>query len=102
MSEWREAKIGDNHIDLISGFAFKSKNFLEYQKEGFLPVIKIKNVANGDVNLEKVVYHQFDDSLEEYKISYGDVLIAMTGNHPQAMTQVVGGVSKYKFETKAS
>lgn len=38
MSEWKEVKLGDNHIDLISGFAFKSKNFLEYQEEG-LPVI---------------------------------------------------------------
>ena len=99
--EWKEVRIGDKHIDLISGFAFKSKNFLEYQKEGSLPVIKIKNVANGDVNLEKVVYHKFDDSLEKYKVSYGDVLIAMTGNHPQAITQVVGNVSKYKLKTEA-
>ena len=101
LSEWKEVRIGDNHIDLISGFAFKSKNFLEYQKEGSLPVIKIKNVANGDVNLEKVVYHPFDESLKKYKLSFGDVLIAMTGNHPHAKTQVVGDVSKYKLKTEA-
>ena len=101
MSKWKEYRLGDNHIDLISGFAFKSKNFLENQEEGYLPVIKIKNVANGDVNLEKVVYHKYDESLEKYKISYGDVLIAMTGNHPHALTQVVGDVSKYKLKTEA-
>lgn len=101
MGEWKEVKLGDNHIDLISGYAFKSKNFLENQEDNSLPVIKIKNVANGDVNLEKVVYHQFDESLEKFKLSKGDVLIAMTGNHPHAMTQVVGDVSKYKLETEA-
>ena len=101
MSEWKKYRLGDNHIDLISGFAFKLKNFLDNQEEGSLPVIKIKNVANGDVNLEKVVYHKYDKSLEKYKISYGDVLIAMTGNHPHALTQVVGAVSKYKLKTAA-
>ncbi|MCF6174347.1 MAG: restriction endonuclease subunit S [Victivallaceae bacterium] len=100
MSEWKEYRLSEV-LDLISGFAFKSKNFLEYQKEGSLPVIKIKNVANGDVNLEKVVYHQYDNSLEKYKLAFGDVLIAMTGNHPQAITQVVGDVSKYKLKTEA-
>ncbi len=101
MSEWKEVQLGDNHIDLISGFAFKSKSFFEYQEEGSLPVIKIKNVANGDVNLEKVVYHQFYESLEKFKLSKGDVLIAMTGNHPHAMTQVVGDVSMYKLSIEA-
>lgn len=101
MSEWKEVRLGDNHIDLISGFAFKSKNFLEQQEEGSLPVIKIKNVANGDVNLEKVVYHQYDESLSKFKLSKGDVLIAMTGNHPSAMTQVVGDVSKYKLNVES-
>ncbi len=98
--EWGEVKLGEL-LDLITGFAFKSKNFLEYQVEGSLPVIKIKNVANGDVNFENVVYHQFHDSLGKYKLSKGDVLIAMTGNHPHAMTQIVGDVSIYKLETEA-
>jgi type I restriction enzyme S subunit len=50
MSKWDEVIIGD-HIDLISGYAFKSADFLNEQELGSLPVIKIKNVANGDVNL---------------------------------------------------
>ncbi len=101
MSEWKEVKLGEKHIDLISGFAFKSKNFLEHKNKDTLPVIKIKNVANGDVNLENVVYHLFDESLERFKLSKGDLLIAMTGNHPESLTQVVGSVSMYKLETEA-
>lgn len=100
MSEWKEVTIGD-HIDLISGFAFKSIDFLAEQIEGSLPVIKIKNVANGDVNLKDVVYHEYNSNLEKFLLSEGDVLIAMTGNHPQAETQVVGDVSRYKLKEKS-
>ncbi|HET54079.1 MAG TPA: restriction endonuclease subunit S, partial [Ignavibacteria bacterium] len=100
MIEWKEVIIGD-YIDLISGFAFKSANFTENHVAGTLPVIKIKNVANGDTNLKDVVYHEFDESLSRYLILKGDVLIAMTGNHPQALTQVVGDVSKYKLDVQA-
>lgn len=100
MEEWKEVIIED-YIDLISGYAFKSSNFLENQDSTSLPVIKIKNVANGDVNLDSVVYHKYDDSLSKYVLSDGDVLIAMTGNHPDALTQVVGGVSRYKLNSKS-
>jgi type I restriction enzyme S subunit len=100
MSEWKEVIIED-YIDLISGFAFKSSNFLENIDTTSLPVIKIKNVANGDVNLDSVVYHKYDDSLSRYVLSDGDVLIAMTGNHPDALAQVVGGVSRYKLNSKS-
>ncbi len=100
MSEWKEVKIGD-YIDLVSGYAFKSKDFLEYQEEDTLPVIKIKNVANGDVNLDKVVYHKYDKSLSKFLLKKGDILIAMTGNHPQAQNQVVGDVSKYKLDVNS-
>ena len=96
MGEWNEVIIGD-HIDLISGFAFKSTNFLNNLQEGALPVIKIKNVANGDTNVNDVVFHMYDDSLKRFLIRKGDVLIAMTGNHPHALTQVVGDVSRYKL-----
>jgi type I restriction enzyme, S subunit len=100
MSEWKEVIIGD-YIDLISGYAFKSSNFLNEEEDGALPVIKIKNVANGDANLNDVVFHKYDDLLERFLLTQGDVLIAMTGNHPQAMTQVVGDVSRYKLNVNS-
>ena len=101
MSDWKKVNIGDKHVDLISGYAFKSKHFLETHEDGSLPVIKIKNVANGDVHLDKVVYHPYDESFSKYKITKGDILIAMTGNHPSAKTQVVGDVSKYKLNVES-
>lgn len=100
MSKWKNVIIG-NHINLISGYAFKSVDFLSKKTDGTLPVIKIKNVANGDVNLKDVVYHKTNSSLEKYILSKGDVLIAMTGNHPHAQTQVVGDVSRYKLNENA-
>jgi len=100
MSEWSKTTLS-NYIDIINGFAFKSKNFLDEQIGNSLPIIKIKNVANGDVNLNSVQYHEYDTSLSKYLIENGDILIALTGNHPQALTQVVGQTSRYKLKNKA-
>ena len=94
---WKE-DISGNYVDLISGYAFKSKDFVSSQLENTLPVIKIKNVANGNVSLDDVVYHEYFESLAKFKLSKGDVLIAMTGNHPQSQNQVVGDVSRYKLD----
>jgi type I restriction enzyme, S subunit len=98
--EWKECKLGDV-AEVINGFAFKSGNFIEEKKDGALPVIKIKNVANGDVNLNGVQYHEFDNKLSKFLVKNGDVLLSLTGNHPQAMTQVVGEASKYKLNEYA-
>ncbi len=100
MSSWKEFKLVEC-IEVINGYAFKSQNFLEEQIENSLPVVKIKNVANGDVNLKAVQFHLFDKNLEKYLIQKNDVLIALTGNHPQAITQVVGEASKYKLDELA-
>lgn len=86
---------------MISGHAFKSKDFKELPDDSDLPVVKIKNLANGDVNFEKVVYHEVTAKVEKYIIERDDVLIAMTGNHPHALIQVAGDVSRYKMDNKA-
>ena len=57
--------------------------------------------ANGDVNFDNVVFHSVSEKLEKYILEKGDILIAMTGNHPHAMTQVVQDVSRYKLSEKA-
>ena len=100
MGEWKDMISGEV-LDLISGYAFKSKDFKEFPEQDDLPVIKIKNVANGDVNFDNVVFHSVSEKLEKYILEKGDILIAMTGNHPHAMTQVVGDVSRYKLSEKA-
>lgn len=101
MSEWKEIEIGEV-ADLINGFAFKSKDFLTNKtSDSVLPILKIKNVANGDANFNDVVYHQYTDKLKNYVISKNDILIALTGNHPFAKSQVVGGVSRYNHNENA-
>jgi type I restriction enzyme S subunit len=100
MSEWKEILLGDV-IEIINGFAFKSSNFLEAKIDNSLPVIKIKNVANGDVHLNGCQFHAFNKTLDKFVIEKGDVLIALTGNHPEVMTQVVGEASRYKLNDRA-
>lgn len=95
--DWAEFRLGDV-ADVINGYAFKSNNFTDEKVDGSLPVIKIKNVVNGDVNLSDVQYHQYTDELKKFLIKKGDILLALTGNHPHALTQVVGQASFYKLE----
>lgn len=96
MSDWHKTLLG-KIVEITNGYAFKSINFSNVFSEGSLPVVKIRNVANGDVNLDNVQYHKTDKKLSKYISVKGDILIAMTGNHPQALTQVVGAVSKQKI-----
>lgn len=95
---WIETTLGDQDIEVLNGYAFKSKNFITNKlNESYLPVLKIKNVANGDANHKDAVFHILSKEIEKYVIKRGDVLIALTGNHPFAKTQVVGGISKYRL-----
>lgn len=100
MSGWKEFKLGAL-VDVRNGYAFKSVNFLDRPVDNALPVIKIKNVANGDVHLNDVQYHLYEPSLKRFIIEKDDILIALTGNHPEVMTQVVGDASLYKLNGKA-
>ena len=100
MSEWREVNLGE-YVHVINGYAFKSSNFLDTGTPETLPIIKIKNVANGNVHLNGAHHHIYDASLSKYLVENKDVLIALTGNHPQAESQVVGIASRYKLNEKA-
>jgi type I restriction enzyme, S subunit len=100
MNEWKEYKLGD-FIEVINGYAFKSTDFLEELMPDSFPVIKIKNVANGDVHLNDCQYHYYNNLLEKFIVKQNDILIALTGNHPEVMTQVVGEVSRYKHSSWA-
>ncbi|MFD1014411.1 restriction endonuclease subunit S [Winogradskyella rapida] len=96
---WMETTFGEQYLDVLNGYAFKSKDFATRKiDENYLPVLKIKNVANGDANHNDVVFHLVEEKFEKYRIKEKDILIALTGNHPFAKTQVVGGVSRYKMK----
>ena len=93
--EFKWEPIG-NYVDTISGFAFKSKDFIE---EG-IPVIKIKNIVPPDVVLEDVQYVSdlFLIEKSNYVLSKGDILITLTGSNVNQMASAVGQVAKISFD----
>ena len=54
MSEWKECKLGDV-ADVQNGYAFKSDHFKDFYG---IPVIKIKNVASGKLDMSDVKFYQ--------------------------------------------
>ena len=90
-------KLG-NHIQLLSGFAFKSKDF----SDTGIPVIKIKNITPPSVSLIDLSYvpEEIADQNRKFILSYDDVLIALTGSHINQMASVVGRVAKVKYSEK--
>lgn len=64
--------------DFISGYAFKSSDFVE---KG-IPVVKIKNIQNGTVDFKESQFipeELWSKKLNKFKVNHKDVLIAMTG-----------------------
>lgn len=62
-----------------SGFAFKGDDL---KKQGDFGIVKIKNVNDGVVNIQDTEYISESTSKKatNFKLSFGDVLIAMSGN----------------------
>ena len=79
------------YCEVISGFAFKSKDLL---REGDIPVIKIGNISNGgDVTLDDNTQYVLDDFLainEKYHVKKDDILISLTGSHINQPNSMVG------------
>jgi len=100
MEGWRETTLKD-HIHITNGYAFKSKNFSDENFSNSLPVLKIKNIASGQITIADVQYHLYENTYEKFVVKKNDILLALTGNHPEAETQVVGEASIYKFIQKA-
>ena len=90
-----KARLG-NYIDVLSGFAFKSKDF----SETGVPVIKIKNISPPCVTLEDLSYVPQNIAFQNqrYILHKGDVLIAMTGSHINQIASVVGRVGRVRYD----
>lgn len=98
MSEWKECKLGDV-AEVQNGYAFKSKDFKE---ENGIPIIKIKNVSSGKLQMSDTVYYQLPiDHLERFIIRNNDILIAMTGSHINQPSSMVGKVARYNLKAIA-
>lgn len=75
---WRLGKFGEL-VDVINGYAFKSKDFDNSQEEG---IVKIKNINGLTVeikNTDFVSSNVVSNLNRKFKINSGDILIAMTG-----------------------
>ena len=92
MGEWKIVK-AEEILDVQNGYAFKSKHF--HESEG-IPVIKIKNVASGELDMNDIQFYTLSvGGLERYFINEGDILIALTGSHISQPSSVVGRVARY-------
>jgi type I restriction enzyme S subunit len=95
MTEWTSHNLGDL-IEVQNGYAFKSKDFDEYNGT---PVIKIKNVASGELRMDDIKYYPFAiEGLERFVVSNGDILIALTGSHVNQPSSIVGKVARYTID----
>lgn len=86
------------YIDILSGFAFKTKDFVNIG----VPIIKIKNITPPFVTLDSLSYvaKEIAEQQKRYELFYDDVLIALTGSHINQMNSVVGRVARVKYNEK--
>jgi type I restriction enzyme S subunit len=74
---WRTVELQEV-CDFQNGFAFKSNLF----SESGLPILRISNIQNQKIDLNKLVYFKRDsykEKLDQYKVEPNDLLIAMSG-----------------------
>ncbi len=97
-AEWADVTLGDV-CTIQGGFAFKSKDF----KGSGIPVVKIKNVRKGTVDVQDVDYVAPDIAARarDYFVNQGDVLISMTGSGPNSPASIVGRVAVHTGGDKA-
>lgn len=94
---YNQAKLGD-YIEILSGFAFKTKDFVDYG----IPIIKIKNINPPFISLDDLTFvsREVAERQKKFILSYDDVLIAMTGSHINQWSSVVGRVARVKYNEK--
>ena len=74
---WEIKQLG-NVCGFQNGFAFKSKTF----KDNGVPVLRISNIQNDEIDLNKIVFidpSDYKEDLSKYKVEKNDLLIAMSG-----------------------
>ena len=75
-TRWPRAKLAD-HVDLVSGFPFKSAGFTGDLQD--VPLVKGENVHQGYIDWDKAKRWPRDqiEGLEKYWLKPGDVILAM-------------------------
>lgn len=73
-NSWGYVELGEV-CKLKNGFAFKSDTYVE----SGIPVIRISDIGEGKVDISECVKVDFQNSFIDYKVSKGDILVAMSG-----------------------
>lgn len=84
---------------VISGYAFKSKDFAG----SGVPVVKIANIKHEHVSFENAQFlpEDFLAVPDRYHVRQGDVMISLTGSHVSQPNSVVGRVARYRHNSVA-
>lgn len=92
---WEVRKLGEL-ADVISGYAFKSKHFID----SGIPVIKIKNIIPPYISIEdtQCVSEEMYFKSEKFQLKYDDILISMTGSNYNQMSSAVGKIGKIRIK----
>ena len=74
--DWEETSL-KNEIDLITGFAFKSKEYTENSDDVFL--LRGDNIMQGYLRLENIKYWRKEEFNEysKYQLKHNDIVLAM-------------------------
>ena len=73
-ANWIACTLGDV-ASVKNGFAFKSSGF----SDNGIPVIRISDINGNVVSFENSVKTTPSEQYDNFKIEYGDILIAMSG-----------------------
>ena len=85
-----------SYANVISGFAFKSNDFVD----AGVPVLKIANIKHEHVVFDPIQYlpTSFLSIDNKYHVRNGDVMICLTGSHLSQPNSVVGRVAMYRHD----
>jgi type I restriction enzyme S subunit len=75
---WELGKFGDL-VNIINGYAFKSKDFNNFSTEGIIKIRNINGTLVDIVNTDFVSPEVVNNLNNKFKIESGEILIAMTG-----------------------
>jgi type I restriction enzyme S subunit len=97
--DWRVSNNADNweQVSLKQvGKGFNYGSSAKSKKEGSVPVLRMGNLQNGQLDWSGLVYTSDEKEIEKYKLEAGDVLFNRT-NSPE----LVGKTSIYRGEREA-
>ncbi len=79
-----------DYIKIGGGYAFKTS---EYKKSG-IPIIRISDFNNEQIDISNCVYYDEDASLFKYELKENDIIICLTGGTIAKLGIVQSGLGK--------